>query len=171
MPVVTHRKKKMPHHATQRTHTHTHTSTRILMKIRLEEVVASSLRRIVSRHVHGRASVYSRWAKNLATLRSLLVSSLRKERTREGDWLVGFAESRRRGKKGGEQRGKYGMQGVGRGRREDDEHHPPREKHCMYRVSTYQKRKRASDASAAAALARTLLRRRRRRVYHITNID
>lgn len=52
------------------------TRTRILMKIRLDEVVASSLRRMVSRHVQGRASVYSRWAKNLATFRSLLVSSL-----------------------------------------------------------------------------------------------
>lgn len=53
------------------------TSTRILMKIRLEDVVASSLRRMDSRHVHGRASVYRRCAKNFATLRSLLVSSLR----------------------------------------------------------------------------------------------
>lgn len=50
------------------------------MKIRLDEVVASSLRRMVSRHVQGRASVYSRWAKNLATFLSLLVSSLRRRR-------------------------------------------------------------------------------------------
>ena len=47
------------------------------MKIRLEEVVASSLRRMVSRHVQGSASVYRRWAKNLATFLSLLVSRLR----------------------------------------------------------------------------------------------
>lgn len=47
---------------------------RILMKMRLAEDVSSSPRRMYSKHVHGRASVCSRWAKNLATLRSLFVS-------------------------------------------------------------------------------------------------
>ena len=53
------------------------------MKIRLEEVVASSLRRMDSRHVHGNASVYKRWAKNLATFRSLLVSNLQPRTVQE----------------------------------------------------------------------------------------
>lgn len=52
------------------------TRTRIFMKIRLDDVVASSLKRIISRQVHGSASVNNIWAKNLATLRSLFVSSL-----------------------------------------------------------------------------------------------
>lgn len=57
------------------------TSTRILMNMRLDEVVASSLSRIDSKQVHGSASVYRRCAKNLATFLSLLVSSLQGERS------------------------------------------------------------------------------------------
>lgn len=57
------------------------TSTRILMKMRLDEVVASSLMRIDSKQVHGRASVYRRCAKNFATFLSLLVSSLQSEKS------------------------------------------------------------------------------------------
>lgn len=49
------------------------------MKMRLDEVVASSLRRIDSKQVHGSASVYRRCAKNFATFLSLLVSSLQSE--------------------------------------------------------------------------------------------
>lgn len=48
--------------------------TRILMKMRDEEVVSYSLSLMYSRQVQGNASVQSRWPMNLATLRSLLVS-------------------------------------------------------------------------------------------------
>ena len=46
------------------------------MKMRLDDVVASSERRMDSKQVQGRASVYNRWAKNFATFLSLFVSSL-----------------------------------------------------------------------------------------------
>ena len=43
----------------------------ILMKMRLLEVVSSSVRLMYPSSVHGKASVYSRCAKNRPTLRSL----------------------------------------------------------------------------------------------------
>lgn len=49
--------------------------TRILMKIREEEVVSYSFSLIYSMQVQGSASVHSKCPKNLATLRSLFVSS------------------------------------------------------------------------------------------------
>lgn len=48
--------------------------TRILMKIRDDEVVSYSFSLMYSRHVQGSASVHSRWPMNFATLRSLFVS-------------------------------------------------------------------------------------------------
>ncbi len=51
------------------------TWNRILMKMRAELVVASSVSTTFCSTPHETASVASRWPKNLATLRSLLVSS------------------------------------------------------------------------------------------------
>jgi len=49
---------------------------RILMKIRDEDVVSSSLSWTYSKHVQGSASVCNKWAKNFATFLNLFVSYL-----------------------------------------------------------------------------------------------
>ena len=48
---------------------------RILMKILELDVVVSSVREMYAKHVHDMASVASKCAKNLATLRNLFVSN------------------------------------------------------------------------------------------------